>query len=219
MFVGKQSESETFRHYSFRTLEAGFIWLLIACLYQFITKRWRSAFVSLTILIAFIGFVFYTISKFSKEQSIYDNFADDLEIPANLSVNEPLNAEDSIQPTKTDFYLYNASQPGLYYYSFYTRQLNKGKIYFKAFEVTRNHPLSAERLKQSSALDVGNPTDSLRVFSLNANDSVYNKPFTIYEGDWGKPYAARFELWYKSEKGGEEKKLLEKIYRIEGWQR
>ena len=41
--------------------------------------------------------------------------------------------------------------------------------------------------------------------------------FTIYEGDWGKPYAARFELWFKPVNGGHERKLIEKNYKIEGW--
>jgi hypothetical protein len=43
--------------------------------------------------------------------------------------------------------------------------------------------------------------------------------FTIYEGDWGKPYAARFEVWFKPDSKGPERKLAERIYKIEGWQR
>jgi hypothetical protein len=40
---------------------------------------------------------------------------------------------------------------------------------------------------------------------------------TIYEGDWGKPYAARFEVWFKPDNGGNEQKLFQKNYKIEGW--
>jgi hypothetical protein len=43
--------------------------------------------------------------------------------------------------------------------------------------------------------------------------------FTIYEGDWGKPYAARFEVWFFPDNGGKERKLIEKNFKIEGWQR
>jgi hypothetical protein len=43
--------------------------------------------------------------------------------------------------------------------------------------------------------------------------------FTIYEGDWGKPYAARFEVWFKPDSGKTERKLAERIFKIEGWQR
>lgn len=43
--------------------------------------------------------------------------------------------------------------------------------------------------------------------------------FTIYEGDWGKPYAARFEVWFKPDSGKQERKIAERIFKIEGWQR
>jgi hypothetical protein len=58
---------------------------------------------------------------------------------------------------------------------------------------------------------VDNPTDTLSRF--NTEES-----FTIYEGDWGNPYAARFEVWYRPNKG-EERKLKSKNFKIEGWQR
>jgi hypothetical protein len=45
------------------------------------------------------------------------------------------------------------------------------------------------------------------------------KHFTIYEGDWGNPYAGKFELWFKPKNGGRERKLLTKNYIIEGWMR
>lgn len=43
--------------------------------------------------------------------------------------------------------------------------------------------------------------------------------FTIYEGDWDKPYAARFEVWFVPDSGKPERKLMEKVFKIEGWQR
>jgi hypothetical protein len=43
--------------------------------------------------------------------------------------------------------------------------------------------------------------------------------FMIYEGDWGKPYAARFEVWFKPDSGKTERKLAERVFKIEGWQR
>jgi hypothetical protein len=46
-----------------------------------------------------------------------------------------------------------------------------------------------------------------------------NAFFTIYEGDWGKPYAARFEVWFIPDSGAPEWKLLERVFKIEGWQR
>ena len=46
-----------------------------------------------------------------------------------------------------------------------------------------------------------------------------NDHFTIYEGDWEKPYGARFEVWFKADNENEEIKLFEKNYVIEGWMR
>jgi hypothetical protein len=46
-----------------------------------------------------------------------------------------------------------------------------------------------------------------------------NTTFTIYEGDWGKPYAARFEVWFVPDSGKPERKLMQQVFRIEGWQR
>lgn len=48
---------------------------------------------------------------------------------------------------------------------------------------------------------------------------VDKQKFIISEGDWGDYYAARIEVWFKNTNTGEEIKLLEKIYRVEGWER
>jgi len=48
---------------------------------------------------------------------------------------------------------------------------------------------------------------------------LYENEFTIYEGDWGKPYAARIEVWFRPDSGKPERKLTERICKIEGWQR
>jgi hypothetical protein len=58
---------------------------------------------------------------------------------------------------------------------------------------------------------------------VNKSDRIirFESPnyFTIYEGDWGKPYAARFEVWFEPTENGNERKLFEKNFIIEGWQR
>ncbi|MBP5375589.1 MAG: hypothetical protein J6Y38_04560 [Bacteroidaceae bacterium] len=43
--------------------------------------------------------------------------------------------------------------------------------------------------------------------------------FTIYEGVWDDYYAARVEVWFKDAETRKERKLVEKVYRVEGWQR
>lgn len=85
-------------------------------------------------------------------------------------------------------------------------------IYLKAFEVTKGTRLSAARLRESSNEWVGWSDDPNELFLSNTH-------FTICEGDWGKPYAARLEVWFVPDANGSERKLMEKVFRIEGWQR
>ncbi len=87
-----------------------------------------------------------------------------------------------------------------------------GVLYLKAFEVTKGTPLSVYRLEEKSKTRMA--------WSTETTDQFWAKTgFTIYEGDWGKPYAARFEVWLKPDSSRTERKLAERIYKIEGWQR
>ncbi|MBS1617322.1 MAG: hypothetical protein JST76_02325 [Bacteroidetes bacterium] len=78
--------------------------------------------------------------------------------------------------------------------------------------MTENTPLSTDRLPAASLTDVISWRDTLVLCGTERH-------FTIYEGDWGKPYAARFEVWLKPADGSRERKLYESIWQIEGWQR
>ena len=48
---------------------------------------------------------------------------------------------------------------------------------------------------------------------------VEKQEFVIYEGDWGDYYAVRVEVWRKDSATRKEHKLMEKVYRMEGWMR
>ena len=87
-----------------------------------------------------------------------------------------------------------------------------GMIYLKAFEVTKGTSLSAGRLFKESNEFVGWSDDSDELFFSNTR-------FTIPEGDRGKPYAARFEVWFVPDSGATERKLIEKVFKIEGFER
>lgn len=108
--------------------------------------------------------------------------------------------------------MYNYHQPGLYNYDVWFNADKKGTLYFKAFEYTQNDELSKRRLFSQS---------SIKIDTLYHQYKLYcsKRHFMISEGDWEDPYAARFELWFKPDNGGKEIKIIEKIYKIEGWQR
>lgn len=113
-------------------------------------------------------------------------------------------------------------QPGEYRYMANVPAIpENGKIYLKLYEATTNLPLSEHDVKTSTTLLV-EPSDTSRIYKMtdkepnrwNATDK-----FTIHEGSWGDYYAARVELWYQPESGGEEQLLHSVIYQIEGWSR
>jgi hypothetical protein len=118
----------------------------------------------------------------------------------------------SIKQGSPSFELCKGSQPGIYDSEILLNPGEPGMIYLKAFEVTRGTALSERKLKESTSEWVGWSDLPHEMFFATNN-------FTIYEGDWDQFYAARFEVWFVPYARGPERKLLEKVYKIEGWQR
>jgi hypothetical protein len=204
----------------------GLFGLLSSVIYQLVNKRWLKGFVTLVLfggtIVMFIG---YMVVAFFIEQETPDTWSENLTIPKNIQIDNPVDLDhyakfegqrpDSISNRiveKTDFQLYNSFQSGLYEYDFWIGKIESGRIYLKAFEITHNEALSTDDLPRTSSIQIYNPTDSIKKFSTGDD-------FTIYEGDWGDPYAARFEVWFKPDKGKNERKLFSKNYKIEGWMR
>jgi hypothetical protein len=96
-----------------------------------------------------------------------------------------------------------------------------GIVYLKAYEITHNTPLSAglllegnrtcTMLYQDSNERIGWSPDGQELF-LSATH------ITMTPGGWGKPYAARFELWFKPDSGKPERKLLTRNFIVEGYE-
>ena len=87
-----------------------------------------------------------------------------------------------------------------------------GRVYLKAFEITRNCQLSADRLQTATNEWVGWSDDPAEKFLAETN-------FTIYEGDPEQYYGARCEVWFIPDNGGTQRKLLERNFKVEGWAR
>lgn len=198
--------------------------LLISAIYQLSQKRWLKSIISLLLFGATIFIlILVSLAAFFITDETPDTWAKNLTIPKNIQIDNPADLDsfdnnkrpDSITNRiveKTDFQLYNSFQPGLYEYDFWVGKIESGTIYLKAFEITQKQELSSEDLPRTTRIQIYNPTDSIKKFSI-ADD------FTIYEGDWGDPYAARFEVWFKPDNGTKERKLFSKNYKIEGWMR
>lgn len=205
--------------WSFITIALTLIVQAILMLVLLYYKKWRS--LTITMIAGFVvygGVTLWFISIFSIFYP-YDNFSDDLDIPPGIAISEPKGQwSDNVRPdsilklkrTKADFELYNGMQPGIYEYDVWLPKIDSGTVYLKMYEVTQNYRLSKHDVKETE-VRVGNTTDSLLRFGTKDD-------FMISEGDWGEPYAARFEIWYRPDHG-KERKLLQKNYKLEGWQR
>ena len=100
---------------------------------------------------------------------------------------------------------------GVYYYDFSYGTLPAGDVFLRCYEVTENCPLSEERLPDETTVHI----DAKPSFSK----LVEKKRFVISEGDWEDYYAARIEVWHRDAKTGDERKVMEKVYRVEGYMR
>jgi hypothetical protein len=119
---------------------------------------------------------------------------------------------DGIKHGDPSLELRTSFQPGIYDSVIWVNPGEPGMLYLRAFEVTQRTALSVGELKKYSNEKVG--------WSDNTSELFFsNTVFTICEGDWGKPYAARFEVWFVPDSGQPERKLIDKIFKIEGWQR
>lgn len=102
---------------------------------------------------------------------------------------------------------------GIYFVDAFVNPGESGKTYLKVFEATRNTRLSADRVSKDSLEYIG--------WSNNSRESFfYDSLIRIDEGNWHTFYPARFELWFQpSDKSKPERKLLERTFRICGWER
>lgn len=115
--------------------------------------------------------------------------------------------------SQTWLQIWNGLHGGIYEFDFYYPALPIGKVYLRCFEVTTNTELSSDRLRKRTETTVLNHTSFGKI--------IDRKEFTIYEGDWEEYYAVRVEVWFHdfSKKRGKDRKLMERVYRMEGWMR
>lgn len=117
-----------------------------------------------------------------------------------------------IQTGESVIELAKGTQGGIYQVRAFVNSGEAGRAFLKVFEATQNTPLSSARLQPRSVSRIG--------WSTNSNEKFrYQSEITVYEGDWGTFYPARFELWFMPDSGKPERKLIDRIFRIEGWQR
>ena len=155
-----------------------------------------------------------------------DPFGKEHPIPEGFAYNEPITAftatldpvEEPVDSTdeSTHLQVWVGGQGGLYKYNFYASNLPAGKVWLKAYEATENIPLTDRH---------GSRTGNVRYSEADIDGChhfkrvVKKQEFMIQDGDMGDYYAVRLEVWFKDSKTRKERKLMDKVYRMEGWQR
>jgi len=135
-----------------------------------------------------------------------------LDVSPTWSTVQSLLPDPLTGPENPTIRLWKSFQPGIYESEIWANPKESGMIYLKAFEVTRDTRLCERELRQYSNERIGWSDDPKQLF-------LSNTIFTIDEGDWGKPYAARFEVWFVPDSGKPPRKLMQRVFKIEGWQR
>ena len=117
--------------------------IIFSIIFQLLKGQFLKSFLSLCVLVmGCVIFFYFSITEFWKTQSMPDKYADKLTIPKNIKINLPSDSAFSFADTTPNFQLYNSFQPGLYSYSIWTKIIDSGYCYLKAYEITHNDPLS-----------------------------------------------------------------------------
>ncbi len=217
--------------------------LLVVTLFM---KKWKTAILECLLgvpsLIAFLVFpgFFLLMILLAIFDSQPDGFGGKHPIPEGLEYSIPLgyistdsmdtisfgdfesrssNANKPIEPiidslvSQTWLQIWNGVQGGIYYCDFYYPALPNGKVYLRCFEVTTNTELSSDRVRKCTETHVIGHTSFGKI--------INSREFTIYEGDWEDYYAVRVEVWFHDSlhKNRPDRKIGERIYRMEGWMR
>lgn len=200
---------------------------LAAIVVSAVRKRWIRALGQLFFAAGLVAAALYGLIWLVFEAMFIsgaDHFADDLEIPADVEVavpqgscDEVLSADKSVpdglvRKGEASLELIKGCQGGIFSYCAWVNPGEPGEVYLRAYEITTGTRLSQGRMDKRTLRRVGWSDDPEEKFSVGSE-------FTIYEGDWGKYYAARIELWFAPANGGKERKLIERVYKVDGWMR
>jgi hypothetical protein len=199
--------------------------LFLGGVIQIFNNRRLVGFLNVGLSVLILSFIAILVFSFNSLYGPTDSFANDLELPYNVLLEKPLNDRVDNSPAliknenngeilthNINFQLYNSYQPGLYEYDLWIRSDQRGTVFLKVYEITQEILLSPSSVMNESSIRIENTQGKIKKFSSKDD-------FTIYEGDWGQPYGARFEVWFIPDDKNEEKKLVQKNYIIEGWMR
>lgn len=189
--------------------------LLIVPLYMLFAKKEHGC---LPLLASLIVITFGWIIMILASVGMPDPYAALHPIPKGLKYDIPSDEnsnlhsmEDLVVESDSSTWLQVTTEYiGVFAYTFYYTELEEGEIYLRCFEAGTGEPLSKERLPATSV----SPSVPGKEFHCH----VRNQGFVIYEGDPQHFYVARIEVWFRAASDNQERKLIEKFYRVDGYE-
>lgn len=172
----------------------------------------------LNVLALIIGLILQIFAGLSNP----DPYAYSHPIPKGIAYNIPIEKdldntkynfrhEAVLESDSTTWLQVSTDFMGRFAYTFYYRNLPAGDVFLRCYEAGTNEPLSAEKVERSTL----SPIHAEQGFACQVSD----KHLIIYEGAPMQYYVARFEVWHRSADTHKERKLLEKYYRVDGYER
>jgi len=160
-----------------------------------------------------IGFLFliYDEMRYENEISeIYDhNITDfDFKKPIEYLTYSQIDSLNNLKVEKPKIEVVGTGYSGYEFYMWF-KPKEKGELFIKGFELTENKQISKIKLYERTLNLIDSISDNILLFKGET---------TIDEGTFEKFYPVRFELWFKT-KDGNNKKITEKIFLIDGWDR
>ncbi len=179
--------------------------IFISSLVILVKKKWYVAIGQVFLGIVIVLFYYVLPSR--------DIFFSNLKIPDNIEYKTPIdlqtpNSANSIMTLSREngeFFIANYGQGGMYKTFVWISPKEEGRIYVKAFEAKGNIPLTNDRIRKATELKV-----------VKGELRCYSQEFTIYDGVWKSYYLGRIEIWFNPT-NGEDYKLADELYKIEGW--
>ena len=170
----------------------------------------------LIIILLFIGFSFWLVFEISHDNDGDEKFYN-VEIPEKWNFEKPklfltnrqIDSLEKLHVEKNKILIIGNGYSGYDFYMWH-KPTEKGELYLKAYELTQNIQLSELTIRNRTKNEITELGNEYKLFTGNT---------VIYEGTFENFYPTRFELWFKSESSGVEKKLIEKNYVIDGWDR
>ncbi len=177
-------------------------------------KQMKKVLITASVIIALLfGWIIIDLFNVNFQEKRFYN----VQIPDNLNFDKPIqiltqsqgDSLENIKVNKATILVYGSGYSG-YDFFMWHKPIEKGEIFIKAYELTQNIMLSEWKLT--------NRTKNKITKLSNDFDLFYGRT-VIDEGTFEHYYPVRFELWFKSDSSGLEKKLIEKSYVIDGWDR